>query len=679
MQYREYRVHHAAPDGILVQLPGNGGFGKLTVETLGGDALAAALLKRFATNDHIRAVARPTRDVHHYRLLSVQLLELWSGAATYPAPVLSLLLQLFRKHALIGLGTTAMARVVKSSPEKGVVLSLPGGIPAVAVLENVSEEAGAVEVRLLNYDVQVDVVNVTVQYDVVERTPSDVDALQKLLTSVTAGSVVSATVLVSCTDDNCAIVEVPCGDECSVIGYYIYNWPGLSAAGDEKPVVGSCLQLTVEFVPEEPVLQDVLPFFVLSRRQHFAGLPAVRCAILPNTSTPHATVGLVGPFPWRDKKRDRRPEVEDINDPDDDDSDDDENTNVNRSKIRKRKLEETIDAYERSMETAVPSSPEEFQRLLLASPNNSYLWVQWMTHHVSLQQFEEARLVAEKALTTIGVRETQERLNVWVAYMNLENLHGTAESLASVFKRALRHALDELVVYERLADIFSATRKFNQLLSLCRAMVSKNRKVPRVWERLGTVLIDHNKRDQLKRVLKDMSDALKRDEYALVVVHLGVHEYRNGSVENGRALFEGLLLRMPKKSDVWSVYLDQELGLLARRSEVASAVFVRGLFERAVSTSFSAKVMQQVLTRFMSFERAHGTPADVEKVKARARSYVEAKISASVGSVDPTVKTGGVSVKKGATKDFNATSASAKGSSVSDEATDKHYDGEAEE
>ncbi|KAH8611980.1 putative rRNA biogenesis protein [Trypanosoma vivax] len=293
------------------------------------------------------------------------------------------------------------------------------------------------------------------------------------------------------------------------------------------------------------------------------------------------------------------------------------------------------------MDTAVPSSEEEFRRLLLASPNNSYLWVQWMSYHVSLQQYEEARLVAEKALQTIGLRETDERLNVWVAYMNLENMHGTAESLSSVFKRTVEHSLDKLVVYERLADIFKATHKSNQLLALCRTMVSKFRDAQRTWERLGVVLVDQNKRDQLKRMMKDMGGALKRDEYALTVVHVAVYEYRNGSVENGRALLEGLIMRMPKKSDVWSVYLDQELGLLARRAAEAAVPLVRSLFERAVATNFSAKVMQKLLTRFMAFEKAYGTPADVERVRARARSYVEAKISSSVGTDSTLVVTNG--------------------------------------
>lgn len=71
------------------------------------------------------------------------------------------------------------------------------------------------------------------------------------------------------------------------------------------------------------------------------------------------------------------------------------------------------------------------------------------------------------------------------------------------------------------------------------------------------VLVDQDKRDQLKRMWKEMSTVLTRDEAALVVVHVAIHEYKHGQVENGRALFESLLNKLPKRSDVWSTYVDQ--------------------------------------------------------------------------------------------------------------------------
>jgi rRNA biogenesis protein RRP5 len=43
-------------------------------------------------------------------------------------------------------------------------------------------------------------------------------------------------------------------------------------------------------------------------------------------------------------------------------------------------------------------------------------------------EIEKARAVAQRALSTISFREEQEKLNVWCALLNLENLYGTQVS-----------------------------------------------------------------------------------------------------------------------------------------------------------------------------------------------------------------------------------------------------------
>jgi rRNA biogenesis protein RRP5 len=44
-------------------------------------------------------------------------------------------------------------------------------------------------------------------------------------------------------------------------------------------------------------------------------------------------------------------------------------------------------------------------------------------------EIEKARAVAQRALSTISFREEQEKLNVWCALLNLENLYGSKVSL----------------------------------------------------------------------------------------------------------------------------------------------------------------------------------------------------------------------------------------------------------
>ena len=36
-------------------------------------------------------------------------------------------------------------------------------------------------------------------------------------------------------------------------------------------------------------------------------------------------------------------------------------------------------------------------------------------------------------------------------------------------------------------------------------------------------------------------------------------EYKLGDVERGRTMFEGIVSNYPKKTDIWSVYIDMEI------------------------------------------------------------------------------------------------------------------------
>jgi rRNA biogenesis protein RRP5 len=42
-----------------------------------------------------------------------------------------------------------------------------------------------------------------------------------------------------------------------------------------------------------------------------------------------------------------------------------------------------------------------------------------------MAEMDKARQVAQKALKTINFREEREKMNVWIALLNLENLYGS--------------------------------------------------------------------------------------------------------------------------------------------------------------------------------------------------------------------------------------------------------------
>lgn len=692
---RELNIHHSGTDGLLLTMEDQKGYGKLTAAGCGGDKLAQRMVDAFGSRiSKVPVSPALRRDEVGYVPLSIDITHSFPHVLGYPLPVRKAIARQYRKAVLVPfLGETVDASIVKVG-DKGSVLTVrnPVGsgptavIPALAPFERPAGEgdaaaAGAsVEARVLDYDAQTGALSVTLNHcasagaavpdalSFKSGAASGEDRHQQAFAYCRAGDVVECVVLLTSNDDGAIVVEarVPkaarpnpffhahdancgCSDAAaagpssstpaaaaakkkgsssssaefvSIVGYVV-DIAGATKAASSL-AIGTKLQAVIEFAPATPAMAAMAPFLVLSRaaeRQSSLQVPAVCAELAHLTATADGKdAGLVGRFAWRDggKKGGKKGRGDD----------DDGNDNM-----RRRRLEEAIDAYERQT-NVIPTSPDEFTKMLLSNPNSSYLWTQFIAFHVGLQQVEAARNVAEKALRTIGVREAKELQNVWVAYMNLENLHGTPESLASVFRRACQHSDNTLVLHEKLADIFRATKRQQQELQLCRSMVSRFRDNGKVWERLGVCLLEQDKKDQLKRLLKDMASSqsiLNKNEQLVVMEHLAIYEYRREKVDSGRAMFESLVLKAPRKSDLWQAYLDQEVALLTRRSTLGSVAATRQIFERLTTVQFSPKVMQQFLTRFLTFEQTYGNAAEVEKVKAKAREYVSSRIAATGG------------------------------------------------
>ncbi len=108
-------------------------------------------------------------------------------------------------------------------------------------------------------------------------------------------------------------------------------------------------------------------------------------------------------------------------------------------RIRKKRPKGVQKDLTVEMHSKAPESTADFERVLLGSPNSSFLWIQFMSFQLQLSEVEKAREVARRALKTINFREDQEKLNVWIAFLNLEISFGTDESLDNVFVDACRY------------------------------------------------------------------------------------------------------------------------------------------------------------------------------------------------------------------------------------------------
>lgn len=74
--------------------------------------------------------------------------------------------------------------------------------------------------------------------------------------------------------------------------------------------------------------------------------------------------------------------------------------------LEKQKAEKELSRIEEALMDPgrQPESADDFDRLLLSSPNSSILWLQYMAFHLQATEIEKARAVAERALKTISFR-----------------------------------------------------------------------------------------------------------------------------------------------------------------------------------------------------------------------------------------------------------------------------------
>jgi rRNA biogenesis protein RRP5 len=150
-----------------------------------------------------------------------------------------------------------------------------------------------------------------------------------------------------------------------------------------------------------------------------------------------------GGFNWSGNVQDEEAEAAD--------SDSDEDEDQKKKKKKKSKPEIQVDRTG-DLDANGPQTVADYERLLLGEPDSSLLWLQYMAFQLELGEVEKARTIAERALRTITMGQDSEKLNIWVALLNLENTYGNDDSLEEVFKRACQYN-EPQDMYERMISI----------------------------------------------------------------------------------------------------------------------------------------------------------------------------------------------------------------------------------
>jgi rRNA biogenesis protein RRP5 len=224
-----------------------------------------------------------------------------------------------------------------------------------------------------------------------------------------------------------------------------------------------------------------------------------------NSTMPVPTLSLSGGFKWHG--------LDGTGDADgtEEDSSGSESEGVGEESHKKKKKKRKVIEQDLTAElqTKKPESNADFERVLLGSPNSSYVWIQYISFQLQLSEIEKAREVARRAIKTISFREEQERLNVWIALLNLENIYGTDESLDTTFNEAAR-ANDSKTIHLRLASILEQSGKRNKALEQYQKTSKKFGLSSKVWTSFAEFLLKSGNLEEARKILPRSFQSLEK-------------------------------------------------------------------------------------------------------------------------------------------------------------------------
>ncbi|SPO21291.1 related to RRP5 - processing of pre-ribosomal RNA [Ustilago trichophora] len=330
------------------------------------------------------------------------------------------------------------------------------------------------------------------------------------------------------------------------------------------------------------------------------------------------SLSLSGGFSWSAGGND---DEESSNELSSSDSDSDSETTKAQLKKQKAKsknksraaLEEDLTA---DLASKAPESSTDFERLLLGSPNSSFLWIQFMSFALQLSDVDQARTIARRALKVINYREEQERMNVWIALLNLENTYGSDDTLESTFKEAVQ-ANDGFTMYLKMINILEASEKHEQAEEMFVKAKSKYSTAPEFWIEYARYYLRTNQADAARALLPRAMQALEKREHTKTITAFAINEFKLGDAERGRTIFEGLVDSYPKRLDLWWQYIDQESRLDDNQAQV------RNLFERTLTLKLTAKKGKSLLKKWLEYEKKNGDAKSQQKVLKKAKDFVD--------------------------------------------------------
>jgi rRNA biogenesis protein RRP5 len=302
-----------------------------------------------------------------------------------------------------------------------------------------------------------------------------------------------------------------------------------------------------------------------------------------------------------------------------------------KQQARRRREEQEIAHRETALADGTadqnPETAADFERLIAGNPNASEIWIRYMAWFLSLADIPSARSVANRAFERIEFRQEQEKLNVWTALLTLELKYGDGDSLQACIDRACQQN-NPKHVYLRVCELLekdlessSSPSALSRADEMFEKMCKKFKSKKQVWIAHMQFLLKHSRQQDAHKLLKRALMSLPAYKHAETMSKFAQSEFEFGSSERARTVFHGILLKYPKRLDLFLVYLDKEIkhgSIETARAELEKKVHP----PEGGKVKISDKQMKSLFKKWYGIEEQHGTDKTREHVKNTARAYV---------------------------------------------------------
>ena len=319
----------------------------------------------------------------------------------------------------------------------------------------------------------------------------------------------------------------------------------------------------------------------------------------------------------------------------DENENDEEDENIDKKKKRKSsskrekenlKKEMKIREIEKANENNEIKNAQYYERVILKDHDNSLNWIEYASYILDTLNLASARQIFERALNIIDIAKANEKLNIWVAYLNLENIYGDSKSFNKILDRA-KEVCDKKLLYNHLIQIYMNSKKYEEASDTYKILTKDYFNDFEIWKKyieflfeINNINKNNNENENMKLDFIEPKEGLNKSMQVLpkklhldIMCWYGQLLYRFNNNEEARNMFDNILKNFPKRKDIWFVYIDKEIKFGKNIDKV------RQIFDRMFEIKFKINDLKSVMKKFLEFEKKN-CKNEKEFIKAQEKT-----------------------------------------------------------